>query len=367
MTVNRRTLAALLAQQKALDAIQDDQQRLLAIRWAKTWDRLESELRTRTLEIAQLGDDAGADAIVRHIKASRALSDVTGHLTALLATSQDISIAGARQMIARAASDQQALIATQLPPGFTLNLLRHDPGQLEAIVKRTLDQITVRHYYLNQRATESMKQALVNAVAIGDNPTVAAEHMVKAVQGQFEGGLARATVIARTEQLDAYRSAAQLEQNRHADVMAGWQWCANLSSARTCPSCLSMHGTIHDVDEPGPIDHHQGRCARVPCTKTWEQLGFHGIPEPPGAIKAGDGIRWLEQQPDDVQSKIMGPKRLNAWKSGDYPPEDWSVRISHTSRDEHGRVRQDWRDSIHVGPVRKPGEKGLPPVEPHQV
>lgn len=366
MTVNRRTLAALLDQQKTLDAIQDGQQRALAARWAKTWDRLESELRTRTLEIAQLGDDVGVDAIVRRIKASRALSDVTGQLTSLLATSQAMSSSNAQAMIARAASDQQALIATQLPPGFTVNLLRHDTGQLDAIVKRTLHQITVRHYHLNARATESMKQALVNAVAIGDNPVTAAEHMVRAVQGEFEGGLARATVIARTEQLDAYRSAAQLEQNSHADVMAGWTWCASLSP-RTCPSCLSMHGTVHDADEPGPIDHHQGRCARVPVTKTWEQLGFHGIPEPPGALKPGDGIRWLEQQPGDVQSKIMGPKRLDAWKSGDYPPEDWSVRISHTSRDEHGRPRQDWRDSIHVGPVRTPGEKGLPPVEPHKV
>ena len=351
MTVNRRTLSELLAQQKALDRIQDDQQRTLARRWVQTWDRLESELRTRTLEIAQLGDDVGADAIVRHIKASRALSDVTGHLTALLATSQAISIAGAQAMITRAASDQQALIATQLPPGWTLNLLRHDTGQLDAIVKRTLDQITVRHYYLNARATESMKQSLVNAVAIGDNPTVAAEHMVKAVQGEFEGGLARATVIARTEQLDAYRSAAQLEQNRHPDVLAAWQWCANLS-ARTCCSCLSMHGTVHDIDEPGPIDHHQGRCARVPVTKTWEQLGFHGIPEPPGALKAGDGIRWLEQQSDDVQKRVMGPKRLDAWRDGRYPPEDWSVRVHHRSRDENGRMRTDWRDSLHVGPVR---------------
>lgn len=366
MTVNRSTLAELLAQHKALDAIQDDQQRALAARWVKTWDRLESELRTRTLEIAQLGDDVGVDAIVRHIKASRALSDVTGQLTSLLATSQAMSRSNAQAMIARAAADQQALIATQLPPGFTVNLLRHDPAQLEAIVKRTLDQITVRHYYLNQRATESMKQALVNAVAIGDNPTVAAERMVKAVQGQFEGGLARATVIARTEQLDAYRAAAQLEQNRHPDVMAAWQWVATLS-ARTCPSCLNMHGTIHNIDEPGPIDHHQGRCARVPVTKTWEQLGFHDIPEPPGALKAGDGVRWLEQQSDDVQRRILGPKRLDAWKSGSYPPEDWSVRISHTSRDEHGRVRQDWRDSLHVGPVRTPGQKGLPPVEPHKV
>ena len=352
MTVNRRTLTALLAQQKALDKIQDYQQRALAARWVQTWDRLESELRTRTLEIAQLGDDVGVDAIVRHIKASRALSDVTGQLTALLATSQALSIAGAQAMIARAASDQQALIATQLPPGWTLNLLRHDTGQLDAIVKRTLDQITVRHYFLNQRATESMKQALVNAVAIGDNPRVAAEHMVKAVQGQFEGGLARATVIARTEQLDAYRSAAMLEQNRHPDVLAAWQWCANLS-ARACPSCLSMHGTVHDIDEPGPIDHHQGRCARVPVTKTWEQLGFHDIPEPTGALKPGDGIRWLERQSDDVQSKIMGPKRLDAWKDGRYPPEDWSVRKTHWSVDEHGHPRQDWRDSMHVGPIRE--------------
>ena len=255
----------------------------------------------------------------------------------------------------QAVTDHHRLISTQTPPGFNIDLLRVDPEQLRAIGDRSLQQITVRHWELNARATESMKHHLTVGTALGHNPRdVTARNMVDAVQGDFEGGLARAQVIARTEQLDAYRAAGKASDDAMADILDHWVWHAELG-ARTCASCLAMHGTEHPLEEEGPIDHHQGRCTRLPVTKTWEQLGFKGITEPDPHLtpKAGDGERWLESQSETTQKRILGPKRYDAWKDGRYPSSDWTVRKTHWSEAPDGTPRQDWRDSLHVGPVRE--------------
>ena len=263
MTANQHTLTELLRQRHLIDHIQDEQTRRLAARWASTWDAIESELRTATLALAQLDDDQKATAAIRTIKARDALAIATDGLTDCLAASNHAAAATARHLIEQAASDQDALIATQLPPGHTVNLASVDASQIDAITRRTLQQITVRHWYLNAAATDAMKHALTVGVTLGRNPKQVAARMVRAVQGNFEGGLARALVIARTEQLDAYRAAAQAHHAANRDILQGWQWYAELDH-RTCASCISHHGETHPLDEPGPLDHHQGRCTRLP-------------------------------------------------------------------------------------------------------
>lgn len=131
------------------------------------------------------------------------------------------------------------------------------------------------------------------------------------------------------------------EEQRHRDILAGWQWVAELSE-RTCASCVAMHGTIHPLDEPGPLDHQQGRCTRTPVTKTWKQLGFEGIDEPEGFAKPGDGEKWLAKQPEDVQRHILGNRGLEAWQAGAWPSSQWARR----------RTTDGWRDSYT--PARPP-------------
>lgn len=351
MTVTRHVLDLLAAQHSTIDRIQDEQTRELARRWVQVWRHLDTELHTQALAIAQLGDDAGVSHIIRRTKAEQAVAMVSADLQRILRQAGDEASQQALAMISLADEHTRALATAQLPPGFTAALLRADQAQLARIAARATQHITVRHYYLNERATESMKQALIESVGIGTSPRDAAHKMVARVRGEFEGSLARAVVIARTEQLDAYRAAAHQTYTANRDVLSGWMWCATLTG-RTCPSCLAQHGSIHPLDEPGPLDHHQGRCTGIPVTKPWAQLGVNDIPEPGTAIRPGDGVKWLKKQPQDVQERVMGPKRLAAWKAGSYPPQDWTVRKTHWSRDEHGRLRQDWRDSFHVGPVK---------------
>lgn len=128
----------------------------------------------------------------------------------------------------------------------------------------------------------------------GHNPYQAAERMIRAVNGAFHGGLARATVIAQ-------------------------------------------HSTKHPANEPGPLDHHQGRCTAIPVTKTWRELGFD-IDEPEG-LRPQSGIDWFHSLDEEQQRRVLGPKRFEAWQDGRFPPELWSQR----------RSSEGWRDAYHEG------------------
>ena len=116
-------------------------------------------------------------------------------------------------------------------------------------------------------------------------------------------------------------------------MLAGWVWLANLS-ARTCPSCVAMHGTEHDLDEPGPLDHQQGRCSRMPLVKP--EL----VPGTPTS-KVESGAEWLQRQPEGVQRSVLGPRRFEAWQDGGYPVSRWAVR----------RESEAWRPSYGPGPI----------------
>lgn len=322
------TLAALARQReivgRMLATISDD---VLAA-WVRAWDDIEREL---------LRIDPTLSARERRRRLEQAKRRAGGRILDAATTMNVTLTANARVLIERGLWEQPELIATQLPPGVTVELVRPPGAEVDLMVRRTTEQITARTYALAVEATEVMNRALVLGQAAGDNPRDVARRMIQQARDGFNGGIARAQVIARTELIDAHRGAAEASQNANHDVLAGWVWWAQLGP-RTCPSCVDQHGRLHPLDEPGPLDHHQGRCARVPRTKTWAELGFD-VPETRPTVESGRD--WFNRQPENVQRSILGPKRYEAWLDGDYPPDAWSVRRSTTG----------WRDSFHVGPV----------------
>ena len=323
------TLAAL-AQHRAvvgrmLATISDD---LLAA-WVRAWDDIEAEL---------LRLDPALSARERRRRLEQAKRRAGQRILDVSAETNTTLTANARIMIERGLWEQPELIATQLPPGATVELVRPPGAEVEAMVKRTTEQITARTYALSVEATEVMNRALNLGISAGDNPRDVARRMIQQARDGFNGGIARAQVIARTELIDAHRNAAQASHDANRDVLAGWVWWAELGP-RTCPSCVMQHGKLHDLDEPGPLDHHQGRCARLPRTKTWAELGFD-VPESRPGIETG--LDWFHRQPEGVQRSILGPQRFEAWQAGDYPADRWSVR----------RETVGWRDAFHVGPIR---------------
>ena len=326
------TVAALARQReivgRMLATISDD----VMAAWVRAWYDIEREL-------ARIDPNLSARERRRRLEQTRRLA--SDRILDAAATMNVTLTSNARVLIERGLWEQPELIATQLPPGATINLVRPPGAEVDLMVRRTTEQITARSYALAVEATDVMNRALVLGQSAGDNPRDAARRMIQQAGDAFNGGIARAQVIARTEMIDAHRGAAEASQNANTDVLAGWVWWAQLGP-RTCASCIEQHGQLHPLDEPGPLDHHQGRCARVPRTKTWAELGFD-VPETRPTVESG--LDWFNRQPENVQREVLGPSRFNAWKAGEYPPDAWSVR----------RSVDGWRDSFHVGKL-PPGD-----------
>ena len=281
------------------------------------------------------------------------LARIPGVQSVLDAASQALDRLGARTVasvtgaagraIAATVPAQARLIASQLPAAerdaaaarFAGKVL---PRAVDVMRARVWQQIETAARPLSTLAADAMRRELVRGVRLGDDPQTVAQAMVDRVQGAFEGALSRAITIARTEILDAHRVAGQYVDLANADVLSGWRWQCQLGP-KTCPSCLAMNGTLHDLAEPGPLDHVAGRCQRVPTLRPWAELGL-GNNEP--ADRFPDARAWFGKQPHEVQVGILGAARLDLLQSGLVGWDDLAAR----------RESNAWRPSYVPTTVR---------------
>jgi SPP1 gp7 family putative phage head morphogenesis protein len=348
MTVTRDTMEELARQRAEIDAILDSRRIAATAQWEASWGRMQDELTSWAdawADIAEAQLRAGRNPYrLVNLRAMRQVAE--DELRGNLDVATRLDREGLGRLTMTAGQHAAQLAGSQLPRTSrgAIAWLPTNPAALEAIVKRATQQITARHYYLSREATRSVRSALRLGMAAGDNPRTVARDMIRRTEGVFNGGLARAEVIARTELLDGYRNATNQAYVANRDVLDGWQWLAELSE-RTCPACLSMNGTMWPVNEPGPMDHHCGRCTSVPVIKPLNQLGIGG-PEPRSAVP--DSLGWFKSQPEAVQRQIMGPGRYDAWLAGRFPPERWAQRVE----------TDGWRDAFHVGKPAAPSPTG---------
>lgn len=146
--------------------------------------------------------------------------------------------------------------------------------------------------------------------AAGQNP----RQVAAALRGYFvtsKRPMIDALRMARTTQLYAAREGTRQIYERTG--VQEWIWSANVGNPRTCMACICLHGTVHPVSEILQ-DHHMGRCAPIPVTPKWAELGFAGGRE----IEVETGISWFMKQPADVQRALMGPKFYEQWVTGGF-------------------------------------------------
>lgn len=347
MAVTARTLRLQHQIDRDLRRITDAQTRALVSAWADAWDEVSPDLVAALLDMLTAGDKVTRAQMLRSQRLRKALAVIATQLEQL-AHDAGVRIVGDLQAVIDAAGGAQAsVIDSQLPPGSGLldgldTWSRVDDRQIAAIVARSTRQITSRTKPLSREAYDAVRRELLRSVAAGSNPRVTARRIIQRVEGRFNGGLSRALTIARTEVLDAHREAARLARTEHADVLKGWRWVTSLD-ARTCPACIGMAGTLHPVEEPGPLGHPNCRCAAVPVTKSWTELGYTSIPEPPDLLP--DPQAWFDQLPHEDQVRILGPARLQAYQTGDFPMSAWAVRRSNPG----------WRDSYQAAPAPHSG------------
>lgn len=347
MATNREVLCLLRSMRIEVDGAVDDAVRALVRGWSVAWDELAREWEGALTELVKASTDGAWPSRSQIVRAERAMRALDATRTSLDVLSQRAGVQimqGAPEMTAAAAEWEARLTAAQMPAqagtqsALTATFNRVDPSALEAIVTRTTGQVTSLLLPLSTQATQAMTASLIRGVALGDNPRTTARLMLKRVEGGFNGGLTRAMTIARTETLDAHRTASREQDMANLDVLGGWEWHTELSS-RTCSSCLAQNGTVHAVDEPGPNDHQNGRCARSPITKSWRDLGFN-LDEPRSLTP--DARAWFDGQPEAVQLQIMGPSRLDLLQSGQVSWADLSTK----------RTTAGWRDSFSTTSVR---------------
>lgn len=101
------------------------------------------------------------------------------------------------------------------------------------------------------------------------------------------------------------------EEVFNLEVEGDHTFVANGLVVHNCMACVCLHGTVHPVSEV-LNDHHNGRCAPIPVTPRWAELGIAGGRE----LAIETGVDWFRKLPAEQQASIMGPKFYEAWTAG---------------------------------------------------
>lgn len=334
MPVTRKTLRTARTIRVDIDREVEEAVADLVRAWGVAWDAVADEWRAAVADLTGAMQDGrwpSRAAILRSARVQRAMQITAAKIDEL---GRHVGVRVVQSLPSLLATQEALLvdlIGSQVPDTFTVDWARVSDKQLEAIVKRTTQQITARTRPLSRHVQAGLKQELVRGVATGTNPNRVAKILMDRFGTRFNGGLWRARTIARTEMLDATRAAAFESRKANRSLLAGWRWLCSFSN-RTCPSCLDMNGRLFPVDEPGPNDHQCGRCTAVLVTRPWHELGVN-VPEPQSTFP--DAKAWFARQSAATQLRIMGSDRLAALQAGQLQWGQIAVRRSNPG----------WRDS----------------------
>jgi hypothetical protein len=214
-----------------------------------------------------------------------------------------------REEIERGTQDSEALVRAYFTvddaagQAITAGWTRLPTEAVESLIGMTQSYSplhTALQNRLGSAVAEQMIDQMVQGIARGKNPRAIARQ----VMGE---GLTWTMTTVRTAQMNAYRYASHENYKANRDVVSGWKWLATLD-ARTCVSCLAMHGSTHGVDEV-LNDHHNGRCVPIPLVPRATELG---IPEP----DVPSAEEWFRRRTEAQQREQMGAGKWALWQQG---------------------------------------------------
>lgn len=338
--LSRETLRRARRLRAVVNAEVDGRTRRLEREWAAAWREVrpgvESAVAEVVVETARQGEWPRPWELARVPGVATSLRAVEASLERLrLSTDAELG-AGVLEVVRATREVEPTVISSQLPASerkaaeatvlagtgaYAVNLIA---GRAVARVERLVAP-------LGRRAAEDVRRRLIRGSPIGGRANTGtrtgARQAARAVVGDlklgFTGGLNRARVVGRTELLDAYRDTALRVHSDNLNLVLGWTWLS-ARDRRTCPSCWAMDGSEFTWSTPGPWDHPQGRCQRIPIVRPWVDLGI-------GSLEPDDDLPSAREEFDDLteeeQLEVMGPTRLDLLRSGRVAWSDLSTLV----------------------------------------
>lgn len=223
----------------------------------------------------------------------------------------------------------EAQVGALIPPEVLISFNRLPTAALETMIGFLQDGSPLARLLgdLGAETARRIGDLLRDGLGLGWNP----RKVAALIRKEVGMALTRALRIARTEMLRAWRKSSIQGYRDQGSLIKGYRRHAQ-QDTRTCIACLLLDGTFYETADEF-TDHVQGRCAVIPVTRSWAELGFHGIPDTNAEWQPGRD--WFLEQDDGTQRDILGDPLFNAWKGGEIGLDD--MKTLHTSR--------EWGDS----------------------
>jgi SPP1 gp7 family putative phage head morphogenesis protein len=318
-----------------------DSMLLMTRRWKGVEDALMPQIDALARDIDALraaGKDVTPGKLYRMDRYKALLAQVRNETAKYEAWSGRQIEQGQRDYFELGNAAARTMLKDLLPPGVNIDFNRIPIDAVNNMVGMCKDGSplfdVLKKRALFPEAVDGLTTQLINAMALGWNPRKTA----RAMADGLAAGLNKALVIARTEQLRAYREATFQNYKANSDIVKGWVW-HSACDTRTCAACWSMHGTVHALDERLD-DHVCGRCAMIPVTKSWAELGYTGIPDTNPVIPSGEDV--FSKLSEEKQRGILGNTRFQLWKDGTL---DFSSLAKFTDD-------PTWGKSVQITPLK---------------
>lgn len=313
--------------------------------YGQAWQRLQLQLAPLAREIEterKAGRQVSPSWLFQEQRLNNLLREVEAELREFARFAEDVIVNEQAVAVQAAQANAAALVETQLaaarPAGVLASFQRLPKEALNDLVGFLSDGTPLRALLDQLPASGSMqvRQALIQGVASGANPRAIARGMKEALGGDLD----RALRISRTEVLRSYRESSIRGFQENADVVDKWRWTATRTT-RTCAMCIAMDGqefpvTVHFGSHPNC------RCTPVPVVKSYaELLGDPSLVD--DRPKRDTGPEWFAKLPEDKQKEVLGPGKLELYRSGQLALDDL---VGYREDKKWGPVR--WERSLKV-------------------
>src|SRR5258706_10458520 len=277
------------------------------------YDRVEGDIDALTIAIEQLDNptQSEVESLPQYKRLIRHANEELDRFTIYLETTIG---AVALASIGQGIGDSRQLI-NLADPGFI--------GLNSSVIRPLLSYLSpdgplyARLKLITDGTVSNVVQSIIDGVSQGFNP----RKIASMIQDAFGGGLTDALRNTRTVQLYSYRDSARANYMASDGIVTGWIWFAELDGD-TCPSCIAMHGTLHDLSE-SLDDHYNGRCAAIPY--------IEGLTND---IQSGED--WFNGLDDITQKNILGDSKHQALQNGKFELSQFSKQVNN---DVYGTMR----------------------------